>query len=101
MSFYNNYDDFAIFLQFFEHLNQMSVFKYTTYLDAFNLYKLNARQKYEVMPNYLNTADDFLQFLYEFNIIGYHRQVNGRDRIFWCFHDRSFSKLSPEVLTGM
>ena len=51
-------------------------------------------------PRFMTTAEEFLQFLYELNVICYiERTENDEPFIHWCFKDRSYSNISPKVKT--
>ena len=51
-------------------------------------------------PEFLESPDEFLQFLYDTNIICYIEKTD-RERLFrWCYRERSSSNISPKVKTG-
>jgi len=46
------------------------------------------------------TANDFLQFLFDLNVICYYEQTEDNKLFFhWCFKDRSYANISPKVKT--
>ena len=48
------------------------------------------------------TANDFLQFLCDLNVICYiERTQEHKPFIHWCFKDRSYANISPKVKTGV
>ena len=50
----------------------------------------------------MDTANDFLQFLYELNVICYVEDVeNHKPLIHWSFRDRCYSNFSPKVKEGV
>jgi hypothetical protein len=60
--------------------------KYRTYIDKKDL------------PSYAQTAENFLQFLFELNIIGYiNIHDDGSERYHWCFRERSMSNPVPQI----
>jgi len=51
----------------------------------------------------MSTPNDFLQFLFDLNVICYFEQATGDHKPFihWCFKDRSYANISPKVKTGL
>jgi hypothetical protein len=50
----------------------------------------------------MDTANDFLQFLYELNVICYVEDVEDhKSFIHWCFRDKTYSNFSPKVKEGV
>lgn len=100
LSFYYGADHYDIFLKFFEFLNGQGKFNYSTYLKAFEDLKSYIKTISVDSPNFMSTANDFLQFLYDLNIICYiERTEQHKPFIHWCFKDRSYSNISPKVKT--
>jgi hypothetical protein len=52
-------------------------------------------------PGYCDSPDQFLQFLYEANVIGYVVDTEGKPYFGWCYRERSPSNISPKVKTGV
>jgi hypothetical protein len=46
-----------------------------------------------------SSADRFLQFVYELNIIGFFGMQDGRQSPYqrWCFRERSYANIRPKV----
>lgn len=102
LSFYHTAEEYELFLKFFEYLEGQYRFTYEEYLHAYNNFiaYLNLN-KYEV-PKFFESADIFLQYLYELNVICYfdvtkEGDVWGR----WCFRERSYANISPKVKTKL
>lgn len=52
------------------------------------------------IPKFMSSAEEFIQFLYDLNIISYFEQTeNGEPFIHWCFKDRTYSNISPKIKT--
>lgn len=101
LSFYYGADHYDLFLKFFEFLNGRDKFNYTVYLQAFGALKSHIKTISVESPNFMSTANDFLQFLYDLNIICYiERTEQHKPFIHWCFKDRNYSNISPKIKTG-
>lgn len=98
MGFYFTPEDFEKFRRFFHFLNGAHEFKYSEYLHIFDIYVRNFEDSNEEKPDFCKTADDFLQLLYDLNVIGYIETDNRSDSyIRWCFRERSQSDLHPKI----
>ena len=100
--FYYKQDDYDIFLKFFEFLNGADTFDYKKYITAYDKMINHAKSLKVRMPKFMKTANDFLQFLYELNVICYFDDtVEGKKFIHWSFKERNYSNISPKVKTGV
>lgn len=102
LSFYYGAEHYEVFLKFFEFLSGRNVFSYNFYTDAFD--KLHAYMKSTsvVCPKFMATANDFLQFLFDLNVICYIEDTeDSQPFIHWCFKDRSYANISPKVKVGV
>ncbi|WP_330147512.1 P-loop ATPase, Sll1717 family [Shewanella oncorhynchi] len=98
LSFYYSDSDYENFLKFFEFLNGKNTFSYQEYLTAFTAHSEFIESSSRELPKFMTSAEDFLQFLYDLNIICYQERLeNGKKHIHWCFKDRTYSNLSPKV----
>lgn len=98
ISFYYNNDDYEFFLKFFELLNGATRFSYTEYLTTHASLIKHIESTDKKIPNFMETPNSFLQFLYETNVICYVEDVEGhKPLIHWSFRDRSYSNFSPKV----
>jgi len=102
ISFYYNNDDYELFLKFFELLDGSTRFTYEEYLDTHSKLVTHIKSTSQNTPNFMETPNMFLQFLYETNVISYVEDVEGhKPLIHWSFRDRSFSNFSPKVKEGV
>jgi hypothetical protein len=102
LSFYYGADHYEIFLKFFEFLSGKDAFKYAVYLDAYSKLKAHIESISAVPPKFMSTANDFLQFLFDLNVICYIEQAEDhKPFIHWCFKDRSYANISPKVKTDV
>ncbi len=101
LSFYYAKDDYEKFLGFFAYLNGKHKFSYDEYNLAYQSYLEALGRASQSMPLFMNEADEFLQFLYELNVISYVEYTeDSNDFIHWCFRERSYSNISPKVKPG-
>ncbi len=97
LSFYYNEEDYDNYLRFFSFLNGRAVFDYEEYLVTYNKFADNVRKNYENVPEFIETADLFLQFLYDTNIVG-SIEIADRETFFrWCYRERNPSNIAPKV----
>ena len=106
LSFYYQIDDYELFLKFFEFLDEFVEertleFDYDNFVVAYDkLLKHAASVKLEV-PVIFSSADRFLQFLYELNIIAFFSEqrsgLGKRPYQRWCFRERSYANIRPKV----
>jgi hypothetical protein len=98
LAFYYSQQDYEMFLKFFEFLNGKNKFTYVEYLEAFDAHvKFMDDAKIE-RPKFMGTPEDYLQFLYGLNVICYiERTESNEPFIHWCFHDRTYSNISPKI----
>ncbi|WP_159560873.1 P-loop ATPase, Sll1717 family [Alcanivorax sp. S71-1-4] len=100
LSFYYSESDYETFLKFFEFLKGDYSFSYFEYKQCFSNYLDFLDRNSIKRPVFLGNDAEFLQFLYELNIIFCIEQVEeGRPYFFWCFRDRSVSNINPRVKT--
>ncbi len=102
LSFYYAPDHYEIFLKFFEFLSGKERFDYTYFLSAYKKLSEHIISVAIVTPKFMATANDFLQFLFDLNVICYiERTQEHKPFIHWCFKDRSYANISPKVKTGV
>lgn len=102
ISFYYTNEDYELFLKFFELLNGKTRFDYEEYIYTHeNLIKFIVSTEKNV-PQFMDTPNKFLQFLYETNVLCYIEDaIDHKPFIHWSFKDRSYSNFSPKVKEGM
>uniref|UniRef100_UPI0025CD3B98 P-loop ATPase, Sll1717 family n=1 Tax=uncultured Nevskia sp. TaxID=228950 RepID=UPI0025CD3B98 len=101
LAFYYSEADYDDFLKFFTFLDGKNKFTYKQYLEAYAKHEVYLSASKRSGPKFMSSADEFLQFLYELNVISYFEQLeNGEKYIHWCFRDRTYSNISPKVKSG-
>jgi cold shock CspA family protein len=101
LSFYYDASEFDSFLKFFEYLEGRNRFTYEQYIFAYDKFlKFQISQK-KKPPEFMKSPQDFLQFLYELNIICFIEDAGDERFIRWCFIERTASNISPKVKSEM
>lgn len=102
LSFYYGADHYEIFLKFFEFLSGNDTFSYEIYLAAYAKLRGHIDSIATTPPKFMATANDFLQFLFDLNVICYFEQAEDhKPFIHWCFKDRNYANISPKVKTDV
>lgn len=100
--FYYSDSEYEDFLQFFDFLNGHTRFDYDAYTEAYSSFLADAASRGKKPATFLSSANAFLQFLYEMNVISYSEKSESGDLfIHWCFRERSQGKLAPKVKAGL
>jgi len=104
LSFYYESDEYDAFLKFFEFLNGKNKFDYAAFCVAFENTVIYLKSINQNLPKFMSTSNEFLQFLYQLNIICYlERPIGDEDRppvAHWCFRERNSANISPKVKIG-
>ena len=97
--FYYQLEEYETFLKFFEFLNGKVAFDYSEYLRIFDKYIKYIDSTSKTKPKFTTSANEFLQFLYDLNIICYVEYSKDKQEKFfsWCFKEKNYSNLSPKV----
>lgn len=99
LSFYYSSADYELFLKFFEFLNGSYKFSYIQYKFAFSYFDEYLTENSKKRPVFFETADIFLQFLYDLNVLCYMEETKSKPFFRWCFRERTLSNISPKVKT--
>lgn len=100
LSFYHTPKEYELFLKFFEYLEGKHEFNYDQYVQAYNKLIAFLDANSISKPTFFQSADTFLQFLYELNVICYLDVTeDGESWIRWCFRERSNANIAPKVKT--
>lgn len=101
LSFYYDEGQYELFLKFFEYLDGNNKFDYHKYLSAYADFRNFVADQDKPVPDFMETAEDFLQFLYDQNVLCYIEEASDERFIRWCFVERNPSNISPKVKTHM
>jgi hypothetical protein len=101
LAFYYSDKDYENFLLFFKFLEGKNKFKYSEFLTAYAAHSKHMASAKLTKPKFMASAEEFLQFLYEMNVISYLETTeDGQKFIHWCFKDRTYSNISPKIKVG-
>lgn len=101
LTFYYGEEEYSLFLKFFKHLNGRDKFTHEDYLAFFGDFYKSISASGASIPKFMSTPSDFLQFLYDLNIISYIEYPDGdKPYIRWCFRQRSYGDINPKVKEG-
>ncbi len=101
LAFYYTSLDYEMFLKFFEYLDGKYKFSYVEFVNAYNQWQDYLHQKKISKLNFAKSNADFLQFLYDLNVICYIEKTSDEKYIRWCFRERSQANISPKVKLGL
>lgn len=101
LAFYYSADDYEMLMKFFQYLHGNSRFTYDEYLTAFTEYDAFLTRNMPAKPSFCDTADNFLQFLYDLNVICYIIDVEPEPFFSFCYRDRTPSNIAPKVRGGV
>lgn len=101
LAFYHTDEDYTLFLKFFEFLDGKAKFTYEEYLSAYNSFADYIENNGINPPTFFSNDQDFLQFLYDMDIICYIVEVEGGDKhMHWSYRERNYSNVAPKVQDG-
>lgn len=97
--FYYSENDYEAFIHFFDFITATE-FSWDTYVDAFDKYIDSLCNRYQEIPEFVESKEIFIQFLYETNILCYVEYGDSEPFYRWCYRERKAS-LSPKVKLGV
>lgn len=101
LSFYYDEAEFEIFLKFFEFLQGKKRFSYEEYIKSFDDFQRYIESTAADTPSFMKSPEEFLQFLYDQNVLNFVEQATDENFIRWCFRERNANNISPKVKLGM
>lgn len=99
LSFYYDEKEYQLFLKFFEYLDGAQKFDYANFIAAYASFMKFVDEQNAAAPDFMGSAEELLQFLYDQNILSYKEGTEDKPFIRWCFIERSPSNISPQVKT--
>ena len=98
LAFYHTDEDYSLFLKFFEFLHGKAKFTYDEYLQAYNEFADYIEHNNLNVPAFFNNDSDFLQFLYDMDVICYIVELESNENnIHWSYRERNYSNINPKV----
>ena len=102
LGFYYSTVDFDEIVGFFSHLRGVNRFSWAQFQGAFSRHKQLIESKAVTIRELKGSPEEFMQFLYSLNIIGYlEPEEFGGNFVHYCFRDRTTVKLRPKVRLGL
>jgi cold shock CspA family protein len=103
LAFYYSDEQFESFLKFFQFLEGRNKFNYEQYLSAYVEYVKFLSSQGKEVPAFMSTPEEWLQFLYDQNVLGYIEDSFDSETRFvrWCFIERTVTNISPQVKSGL
>ena len=101
LSFYYTSEEYETFLAFFNFLNGKAEFSFQEYQEAYEKFTDYILEKRNSIPEFVETDEKFLQFLYDTNVICYIEETELEPLFRWCYRERSISNISPKVKLGV
>jgi hypothetical protein len=101
LSFYYDDADYQMFLRFFNFLENKAEFTFEEYVNAYRRFTEFILNNHKDIPEFVESDDKFLQFLYDSNIVSYIEQTELEPLFRWCYRERSPSNISPKVKLGL
>lgn len=100
LAFYHTQEDYEIFLTFFRFLKGRAEFNYKEYCHAYKQFAALIKSKEQEMPKQFDNCNNFLQFLYDMNVICYIYETEEYTQDFhWSYRDKDYSNVNPKVET--
>jgi hypothetical protein len=101
LSFYYSTVDFDYLVGFFAQLEGRSDFTWDYFSRAYHKYVASLSGRSVGISELTSTPEEFLQFLYSMNVIGYLEKTESLVFVHYCFRDRTPVKLRPRVKLGL
>ena len=102
LSFYHSTVDFDEVVGFFAQFGGDNTFSWDEFKTAFVNHRNGLAEKEITIKELKSSAEEFLQFIYSLNMIGYlEPDGRGGNFVHYCFRDRTTAKLRPKVRFGL
>lgn len=102
LSFYHSTVDFDEVVGFFAQFGGDNTFSWDQFRRAYQAHKNNLKDKQITIRELQSSPEEFLQFIYSLNMIGYlEPDGRGGNFLHYCFRDRTTAKLRPKVRVGL
>jgi len=100
LRFYFSNVDFNAISGFFRFFGGRSRFTWEEFRAVFQKNQESLKGLTVTVPELKQGPEEFLQFLYSLNIIGYIEKTDSGAFVHWCFRDRTPVTLKPKVMLG-
>ena len=99
LSFYYSEADYRHFRKFFDYFDSPT-FTYDEYLKSYQQFEDYILENAEEIPEFVETPKDFLQLLYDSNIIAAIENFNKNSFFHFSYREKSSTNIAPQVLIG-
>lgn len=99
LSFYYSEADYRHFRKFFDFFDSPT-FTYDEYLKSYQQFEDYILENAEEIPEFVETPKDFLQLLYDSNIIAAIENFNKNSFFHFSYREKSSTNIAPQVLIG-
>jgi hypothetical protein len=100
LAFYYSDEDYQLLLHFLSLFKGNSRFTYDFYAEKYNYFTEYVLNNAKDLPEFIDTKDMFLQFLYDSNIICYVDENRSESLYRYCYRERNIANLTPKIETG-
>ena len=97
LAFYYDEADYNMFLKFFNFFEGADQFDYQQFLAVYNKFIEFVLNNHNDIPKFVESENDFLQFLYDTNILCFIEDFENEPFFRWCYRERTPSNISPKV----
>lgn len=97
LAFYYTSEDYEMLLHFLSLFKGNSEFDYTFFKKSYLDFTNYVLEKANELPEFIDSPEMFLQFLYESNVICYKENDGPEPNFRWCYRERNISNISPKV----
>ena len=98
LAFYYTPEDYDLLLTFLSYFKGRAEFDYKVYETKYRQFTEYVLEKAKDLPEFIDTKDMFLQFLYDANILCYIEDGLYEPLFRWCYRERNSSNIKPKVL---
>jgi hypothetical protein len=100
LAFYYSDDDYQLLLHFLSLFKGHAKFNYEYYNEKYDYFTEYVLNNAKDLPEFIDTKDMFLQFLYDSNIICYIDETRNEPLYRYCYRERNIANLTPKIETG-
>lgn len=97
LSFYYSNEDYELLLHFLSLFKGHCEFDYSYFKKSYMDFSNYVLEKANELPEFIDSPEMFLQFLYESNVICYIENIGPEPNFRWCYRERNISNISPKV----
>lgn len=97
LAFYYSDEDYELLLHFLSLFKGHAEFNYSFFKKSYIDFTNYVLEKANELPEFIDSPEMFLQFLYESNVICFVENIGSDPNFRWCYRERNISNISPKV----